>query len=155
MTVILPAEIRDAEILREVCIKAFEEDKSMYGLMPPDIDKISWHKCNIDRGLYYKIVVNNEIVGGVKLFSINTRHYRVGTIYITPEHQNNNIGTEVINFIEGEYPQVKKWSLDTPYKSFRNHHFYEKLGYIKIGEEHPNQGSEFCLYLYEKNITRE
>ncbi len=41
---------------------------------------------------------------------------------------------------------------ETPYKSYRNHHFYEKLGYSRVGEEKPDPGKEFCLYIYEKKV---
>jgi len=45
---------------------------------------------------------------------------------------------------------VKKWSLDTPYLSYRNHHFYEKMGYKKVGETQLEKGSKFRLFEYEK-----
>jgi hypothetical protein len=50
------------------------------------------------------------------------------------------------------YPDARKWSLDTPYKSYRNHYFYEKHGYVKVGETQPEKENEFYLFLYEKNI---
>ena len=150
MTRIILTEDTDAKDLRDIAVKAFEDDNVLYGAMPPDIDSIEWHKFNIKSGMYYKIIYDSNIVGGIKLFYIGDGHYRLGTIYISPEYQNKNIGTEVIRLIESQYPQAKKWSLDTPYKNYRNHHFYEKLGYVKVGEERPQQKSEFTLFIYEK-----
>ncbi len=152
MTVIIPAEEKDATGLRNICIKAFEEDKKLYGTMPPNIEKVSWHRQNIKSGLYYKIIEEGKIVGGIKLFNSGKGHMRLGTIYIDPDYQNKHIGTEAITIIEREFPDINKWSLDTPYKSYRNHHFYEKLGYKKIAEEHPEQNKEFTLFIYEKNM---
>lgn len=142
----------DAKILREIAIKAFQDDYNTYGSMPPEIDTIGWHKSNIKSGMYYKIIYENKIVGGIKLFDLKNLHFRLGAIFIEPDYQNKKIGTEAIKFIEREYPNVKKWSLDTPYKSYRNHYLYEKLGYKKVAEEYPEQNKEFCLYIYEKHI---
>ena len=72
--------------------------------------------------------------------------WRVGTIYIDPDYQNRGIGSEALKFIENQFSNVKIWSLDTPYKSYTNHHFYEKLGYSRVGEEKPNPGNEFSMY---------
>ncbi len=152
MTVIIPAEEKDATDLRNICIKAFEEDKKLYGTMPPNMEKVTWHRQNIESGLYYKIIEEGKIVGGIKLFNSGNGHMRLGTIYIDPDYQNKHIGTEAITIIEREFPDINKWSLDTPYKSYRNHHFYEKLGYKKIAEEHPEQNKEFTLFIYEKNM---
>ncbi len=152
MTFIIPAEIKDANELRNVCIKAFEEDKLLYGERPPELDTTIWHKRNIAEGLYYKIIEDNIIVGGLKLFLLQDGHMRLGTIYIDPDYQNRGIGSKTLKFIENQFPNVKKWSLDTPYKSYRNHHFYEKLGYSRVGEEKPEPDNEFCLYVYEKRV---
>lgn len=152
MIFIVPAEIEDARELTNVCIKAFEEDKLLYGEMPPKLDTVMWHKQNILAGQYYKIIEDNIIVGGIKLFHLQNGYMRVGTIYIDPDYQNRGIGSEALKFIENQFSKVKIWSLDTPYKSYRNHHFYEKLGYSRVGEEKPDPGKEFCLYVYEKKV---
>ena len=39
-----------------------------------------------------------------------------------------------MQLIESEFPEAMEWSLDTPHLNGKNHHFYEKLGYIKVGE---------------------
>nr|WP_269809269.1 hypothetical protein [Enterovibrio nigricans] len=38
----------------------------------------------------------------------------------------------------------------TPYKAYRNHYFYEKLGYQKLGEFHPDPDDEFRVFEYQK-----
>ncbi len=152
MTRIDLTEDADAKELRDIAVRAFKDDYDLYGSMPPGIDAIEWHKSNIKNGMYYKIIYDSNIVGGIKLFYIGDGQYRLGTIYLGPEYQNKKIGTEVIKLIEKQYPQAKKWSLDTSYKNYRNHHFYEKLGYVKVGEEQSEQGQEFCLLIYEKCI---
>lgn len=47
------------------------------------------------------------------------------------------------------------WRLHTPYKNYRNHHFYEKMGYKKIGETVPKVDKVgFYLFEYEKRISQ-
>ncbi|MHB8064529.1 MAG: GNAT family N-acetyltransferase [Ruminiclostridium sp.] len=147
---ILLAEETDAKELRDIVLRAFNDDYVLYGSIPPHFDSIEFHRSNIKSGMYYKITYENKNIGGIKLFDLGDGHFNLGTIYIDPDYQNMKIGTKAIKFIEELYPNVKKWSLDTPYKSFRNHYLYEKLGYVKVGEERPEQDKEFYLYLYEK-----
>jgi len=150
MTKVLLAGETDVELLRDIALKAFRDDSILYGKMPPDIDSVKWHIMHIKSGMYYKIIYERKTVGGIKLFDFGNGHFRLGTIYIDPDYHNKKIGTEAISLIEKQFSHVKKWSLDTPYKSYRNHHFYEKLGYVKIGEECPEHDKEFYLFKYEK-----
>lgn len=74
-------------------------------------------------------------MSGVLLISHTGReHARIDWFYIDPEFQNRGIGGKVITIIEEMYPMVNIWTLDTIQKSIRNHYFYEKNGYEKIGE---------------------
>ena len=76
------------------------------------------------------------------------RHYELGRIFIAPEHQNCGIGTRVIRLMEQTYPLAKRWILDTPRWNLRTQHFYEKMGYGRVGTLDPNQ------LLYEKRVER-
>ena len=68
------------------------------------------------------------------------------------EYQDRGIGSQAMNFIFSNYKNVTKWSLETPYRSFRNHHFYEKQGFVKVGEYKPyDNHNEFVLFKYEKD----
>jgi len=40
------------------------------------------------------------------------------------------------------------------YKACRNHHFYEKFGYTKIGEFQPDPNNAFKLFEYKKEIVK-
>lgn len=143
----------DAEILREIAIRAFDEDKTMYGSLPPGIETLEWHLEKIKNGMYYKIVQDNTIIGGINLYDLGNRHFRLGALYIDSDYQNQGIGTKAISFIEKTYPHIRKWSLDTPYKSYRNHYFYEKHGYAKTEEFRPVNEVDFWLFEYVKEIS--
>lgn len=152
MVMFKKANIEDAEELCSIATRAFLEDKLKYGSCPPGIDTVKWHVSYIKDGMYYKMVYDKVICGGFKLFNLGKLHYRLGAIFIEPAYQNKGIGSKAIEFIEKSFPEGKRWSLDTPYLSYAVHHFYEKNGYVKVGEEKPDKKDDFCLFLYEKEI---
>ncbi|MCL9777185.1 hypothetical protein [Vibrio methylphosphonaticus] len=59
-----------------------------------------------------------------------------------------------MELIENEYSHVPVWNLVTPYKAYRNHHFYEKLGYRKVGEVQPNPDNDFKVFEYQKVLRK-
>jgi GNAT superfamily N-acetyltransferase len=146
------ALIEDLPKLVKVAISSFAEDKIKYGSMPPGVDEESQHNTYLNEAEYFKIIKDSIIIGGIIVFKGNDGGYTLGSIFIEPKFQNQGIGKESIMFIESYFKDAKKWSLDTPYLSFRNHHFYEKMGYIKKGETNPEANSKFYLFLYEKII---
>ena len=64
------AEMKDLETLREISLKAFRDDLKKYGALPPGIDSIEWHISKIERGMYYKILVDDMIAGGINLYDL-------------------------------------------------------------------------------------
>lgn len=143
----------DMDEFTEVAIQSFEEDKSRYGEYPPLIDIEHRRLRFIDQGYSYEIKKDDELIGGTVIFEYKNGRYTIGSIFILPAYQNQGIGQQVIRLIEGKYPDAKSWFLDTPYLSFRNHHFYEKMGYVKIGEEIPDKDKDFKLFIYEKYLV--
>jgi hypothetical protein len=37
-------------------------------------------------------------------------------------------------FMENAFPKARRWTLGTPLWNLRTQHFYEQVGYVKIGE---------------------
>jgi RimJ/RimL family protein N-acetyltransferase len=120
--------------------------------MPPGIETLLWHLSKVKKGMYYKIVKDNTIIGGINLYNLGSRQIRLGALFIEPSFHNQGIGAKAIDFIEDKYSDYKKWSLDTPYKNYRNQRFYEKHGYVKVGESKPLEEFDFWLFEYEKEI---
>lgn len=141
--------VEDAEDIMKIKIRAFGDDVRLYGYGPPGYDSMENLLKNITNGIHYKMVDENRIIGGMCLFDMGYGHFHLGGIYIDPNYQNKGIGAKAIKFLFSEYENIKKWSLDTPYLSFRNHHFYEKLGFVKVGRTKPEPDG-FYLFLYEK-----
>lgn len=146
------ATTEDAPILLEIKVRAFAWDVETYGMGPPDYDSLEDMIASIQRALYYKILHSDRIIGGFSLYRHGEEHFEIGSIYIDPCLHNTGLGTRTLEFIEAEFPHVKRWTLSTPYLSFRNHHFYEKMGYVKTGEEVLEELAGFRLFHYEKTI---
>jgi len=149
----------DAEKLRQIGIQAFAEDTERYGASPAGIDLIENHREWIEKYHYYKIIIGDEIIGGMIVMP-GDECYHLGALFITPALQNQGIGTQAIRFIEEAYPTTKKWALCTPYLNYRIHRFYEKLGYEKVGQTKPGDHPEisdrgFYLLLYEKRAVEQ
>lgn len=152
MISIRKAEEKDAEQLLAVKIRAFREEVALYGGGPLDFDSMDHQLENIRESHYYKILDDeNTIIGGLGVRDKGDGVFWLCSIYIDDKFQNRGLGTLAMRFLDHEFPTAKKWVLETPCLSFRNHHFYEKLGFIKVGETDPEQDNNgFYLFLYEK-----
>lgn len=130
----------DAEQIRNLMVAVERDEADRWydnGEKPfiPDYDSVDMQKYHMWDKRYYKIM-DNEVLAGVLLISYTGReHARVDRFYIHPAFQNKGIGSKVIHLMEEMYPMVKIWTLDTIQKSVRNHNFYEKNGYEKVGED--------------------
>jgi GNAT superfamily N-acetyltransferase len=146
----------DAAELTAVQKRTFDDDSQRYlgteSGGPPGYDSLKWQLHIMKKSLYYKILCDGKIIGGMIIFRMGNGHYELGRIFIDPEYQNQGIGTQTIAFIEQTFPDAHKWTLGTPSWALRNHHFYEKLGYVRVGEEKQG-GIEDMGFLYEKVIA--
>jgi ribosomal protein S18 acetylase RimI-like enzyme len=147
--IIEKATPEDASALIEVQNLSFQEDFEKYGECPSYRESPENMLDMIQTVNVYKILVDNKIVGDVIVRKREDGSYYLRTIAVIPAYQNSGIGTKIIESIEKDHPGGKYWRLVTPAKSYRNRHFYEKLGYKKVGE-HPH--SE-CLTLIEYQKT--
>lgn len=149
---LIRASAEDARILTDISTESFGHDARTYlgkTLGPYGYNSLEWHLQKIDECDYYKIVNDNEIIGGLYISQISGSHYRLECIFIHPNKQNQKLGTQLIQLMEQSYPSARKWTLDTPSWNPRTNHFYPKLGYVKTGEE---DLKFLVLNLYEKNI---
>lgn len=153
---IIRAEIKDANTLTELKIKTFDDDSRRFFNRPsggpPGYDSIESQIEMIKSHFVFKILCDETIIGGIVVMNNSNSCYELANIYIDPDYQNQGIGQQAIKFIEKEFPDAKKWTLDTPSAATRNHYLYEKMGYIKINEMLLDKNSNLYLYFYEKNI---
>jgi GNAT superfamily N-acetyltransferase len=142
----------DAEALVRAQIHAFHHDAYIYPGVeiggPPGYDSVESALNKMQEDDYYKIVCDGQIVGGIVVFDFGQGHFHLDLIYLDPDYHNLGIGTRAMQFIEQAY-SATKWSLDTPTYAVRNHHFYEKFGYVKVREE---ERDGITLIAYEKQV---
>jgi len=142
----------DAAALLAAQIAAFHHDSTLYPDIelggPPGYDSLEALQQKIVEDICYTIFADEQIVGGIVIFTKDIGHYHLDLIFIHPDYHNRGIGTQAMTFIEDTHPATH-WTLDTPQWAIRNIHFYEKLGYIKIGE-FEDDGTP--LIAYEKQI---
>jgi GNAT superfamily N-acetyltransferase len=148
------ATLTDAQALTNAQIRAFHNDAVIYpGAKvdgPPGYDSVDETLKDIAKYPYYKILCDGQIVGGIIIFDRGGGHLHLDRIYIDPDYHNRGIGSQAMQFIEAEHP-APLWTLDTPAYAVRNHHFYEKFGYVKVGEKEESVGG-LILICYEKRI---
>lgn len=83
----------------------------------------------------YKVLYEDRLIGAIYVSKNPDKfHMKLHGIYVIPEFQNKGIGQKTIEFVESQYPDTLTWVLETPHDLHRNHHVYEKIGYIKTGQ---------------------
>ena len=101
-------------------------------------------------GDYYKILADDwRIIGGFIVMLKGYRYYELMRIFIQPEFQNQGIGAQAFEFLWSQYPNVERWTLGTPAWNRRNRHFYQKVGFVEVGED--GRGG----ILLERNVSKE
>lgn len=142
----------DAETLVKIQVASFHDDARLYPGVeiggPPGYDSVENALAKMREHDYYKIVLDGQIVGGIVVYDEGQGHYHLDLIYIHPDQHNLGIGSRAMQFLEKTYP-AKKWTLDTPLYAVRNQHFYEKFGFVKVGQEDVDG---FILIAYERLV---
>lgn len=156
MITIKRATRADAKELTNIQTRTFEEDDklkppgcSMGG--PPGSDSVDWNSVWIKKTPYYKILFDDQIVGGLIIFDPGEGVYELGRIFVDPDYQNLGIGQKAVKWMFITFPQVKKWILGTPSWAIRNQHFYEKMGFVKVKETEIDPELGWSGIEYEKH----
>jgi ribosomal protein S18 acetylase RimI-like enzyme len=143
----------DAEDLVRVQIAAFHDDARLYPGVPiggpPGYDSVEAMLATIARGQCHRVALDGEIVGAITVVDQGEGHFHLDVLAIDPAHHNKGVGTQAMGFIERTFPAAL-WTLETPTFATRNQYFYEKLGFLRIGETiYP----DITLIQYEKRVA--
>ncbi len=145
------AKDEDAKTIIECKIDAYREEVKLYGFGPRDYDSIEELMRIMREEIYFKILEDDIIIGGIQVRDNGEGQYWIGSIYINSASQNKGIGTKVMSLLFNEFKDWKSWYLETSYLSYRNQHFYEKMGFVKFGTTKPNaKQNGFHLFKYVK-----
>lgn len=147
------ADENDVKKIVEVQSKSFYQDFQRYGECPtynePEQKIIDF--INGENETVYKILKDNDIVGDIIIRKLEDNKYYLRTICVIPEYQSFGIGQMALKFIEKEHPEATQWELITPFKSFRNHHVYQKMGYVKVEEY--RQSDVLIMFRFRKQMA--
>ena len=138
----------DIKKLIEVQNKGFHDDYVSYGECPSYNETEQAMLEYIEKAIVYKILKDNEIIGNIIIRQRENNQYYLRVISVIPEYQNLGIGQMALRYIEEEHPEASEWELITPFKSYRNHHVYEKMGYVKVEEY--RQSDVLIMFKYRK-----
>ena len=119
----------DAEKFVEVQNKAFYLDYVKYGSCPGYGRTAQSLAESMKRNVAFKIVADGEIVGKISATKNERCNCHLDCLCVIPEYENRGIGQQAVAFIEKQFPDAVKWSLETPSDKLQNHIFYEKCGY--------------------------
>ena len=146
------ATIEDAEVIVKIKKSSYEDEDIRFGKGKGecvqyigDVNFISW--C-INRYILYKIMLDDIVIGTFWLdheTDDRSNHFELQDFCINPIYQNKGYGAKVIKLMEEQHKDIKIWTLSTFKFSFKNQHLYEKMGYVKIGQDERG-------FQYEKNI---
>lgn len=140
------AQITETDVpeLTEIMTRVFDDDAQRFLGQPkggpPGYDTGEFiRKWAVEAGGQgWKIIAEDKPVGAFIVFINDSGRYILGNIFVDTSMQDRQVGTRTWSFIEATYPGAKSWSLDTPTWAVRNHHFYEKLGFVRERVEGDN-----------------
>lgn len=145
-----PATDADVEAMVEVQIASFESDALLYPGVevggPPGYNSAEHLRACLGERACYKLLLDGALVGVMIVIDEGDGHVHLDVIAIHPDQQGRGVGTAAMAFLERAHP-AERYTLDTPSYALRNHHFYEKLGYVKVGE---SAHLDVVLFAYEK-----
>lgn len=147
---LVQAPAAHAELLRDLAMESFADDFRRYGAKPPGVDSRAYHAGKISLGRYHEILVEGRVVGAIIVTPQGGDAAELELFFIVPAYQNRSIGAKALRLMEQRYAHVRQWRLVTPSADTRNHHFYEKQGYVRIATQQPDPADPFTVFRYEK-----
>ena len=154
MLELLRASLEDATAIAQ-CTRDAYADEILRFSGTSDIDKVNGRltvdavQNDIKNHIYYKIVLDGVIIGGVFLYEVDAQTLDIEDFCIIPIHHNKGYGKFVLSELERIHSGIKKWVLTTPVYSVRNQHLYEKHGYKRMKID--DYGGILCVF-YEKYL---
>jgi GNAT superfamily N-acetyltransferase len=147
------SEILQADIpeLTEVMTRAFDDDAQKHLGQekggPEGYDDGEFFRkwlFGYQESVGYKIVMANQVIGGLIVWILPGGHHILGTIFVDPAYQDRGLGRQAWGLIEQLYPETLSWRLATPTWATKNHTFYQKCGFRKVNSDPlipPEEGS--------------
>jgi len=120
----------DAEEILSLQKIAYRSEAEIYNdfTIPPLTQTLEGIKKDFENQFFLKAIIDGKIIGSVRAFAKEGTCY-VGRLIVHPDFQNRGIGTHLMNRIEKDFKEAKRFEIFTGHKSERNLYLYQKLGY--------------------------
>jgi GNAT superfamily N-acetyltransferase len=118
--------------------------------IPPLTQTLEEILADFEEQVYLKAVVEGVIIGAVRGVVKDGTCY-VGRLIVHPEHQNQGIGTQLVQAIEAHFEGTPRFEIFTGVRSERNLYLYQKLGY-KVFETR-QLTERVALHFLEKKVN--
>ena len=102
--------------------------------IPPLTETLAEIEESFKNHVFLKVTLEGAILGSVRAFETNGV-CQIGRLIVKQTHQNQGLGTKLLNEIESRFPQSEKFELFTGEKSTKNLHLYQKCGYKVVRQQ--------------------
>ena len=152
-TTVEQARPDEAEALTSIQTSTFDDDTARHLGKPRGgpygYDSIAFCEALIAEGRMYAIKEDGAIIGGAFVTERDEGTISINRLFIAPGQQGKGHGGKALLALEARFPDAERFVLDTPIWAARNQHFYESLGYRRVGESLEKEHG-FMLLIYEK-----
>ena len=131
------ADASDAEALAQISKRAFDSDVAVGapgGGGPPGYDSPTWQTDMMGSASYFKILATGEIAGGAIVFPGQRGRIYLGRVFLDPRFHGQGIGLTAMRLLFEQFPEARKWVLETPTWNTRTRNFYLKIGFRLVKE---------------------
>ena len=150
------AVLEDAETILQLQKRAYLSEAKIYNDygIPPLTQTQEEINQDFLQQVFLKAVEDGDIIGSVRAY-LEKGTVFIGRLIVEPEHQNQGIGTMLIQSIEKYFTTATtaadRYELFTGHKSFRNLYLYQKLGYRQFKRMPVN--SSLIMVFLEKYVV--
>ena len=148
----------DIPALTYVMKRAFDDDAHRHLGQekggPPGYDNGDFFRqwlLPYEESVGYKVFSGNNLIAGIIVWILPENHNILGTIFVDPDFQDQGVGQGIWAHIETTYPETISWRLGTPPWATKNHHFYQKCGFVRV-EEDPLIKPEDDSWIFRKEV---
>lgn len=127
---------------------AFQSEAEIYGdtSLPALRQSLAEITADFGRMTFLKGVVNGKIVASIRGYADDQGTAHLQRLSVLPYFRGRGLGRRLIQALEKEFPQAKRFSAFTGHRSSVNIHIYSKLGY-KTAKTEPYSANIQRVYL--------
>ena len=130
------ATVKDAPDILDLQRHAYLSEAAIYNEygIPPLIQTLDEMLASFETQFFLKVTSKDRIIGSVRAYAEAGTCF-IGRLIVSPDAQNQGIGTRLMKEIEAVFGQARRFEVFTGHRSERNLHLYQRLGYRPFRRE--------------------